>query len=65
VEQEPSPNGGLWPQEKVETAVRAACLEALPRHKQPSAYYLVPELPSGPTGKVVRGRLKELVTAQQ
>ncbi len=58
------PDAG-WPEEKVEAAVRAACVEALPRHKQPSTFYLVPELPSGPTGKIVRGRVKDLVTAQQ
>jgi oxalate---CoA ligase len=54
-----------WPEVKVDKAVREACQEALPRHKQPSEFYLVPELPSGPTGKIVRGRLRDLVTAQQ
>ena len=38
--------------------LRAACEAALPRPKRPAAFYLVPELPLGPTGKVTRGRLR-------
>ena len=54
-----------WPEEKVETALREACQAELPRHKQPSAFCLVGELPLGPTGKIARRRLKDLVTAQR
>jgi acyl-CoA synthetase (AMP-forming)/AMP-acid ligase II len=41
-------------------ALREACEAALPRPKRPSAFYLVAELPLGPTGKVARRRLREL-----
>jgi acyl-CoA synthetase (AMP-forming)/AMP-acid ligase II len=44
----------------LEDDLRAACQASLPRYKQPSAYYLVGEMPLGPTGKVVRRRLAEL-----
>ena len=44
----------------LEASLRAACQERLPKYKQPSAYYLVEEMPLGPTGKVVRRRLAEL-----
>jgi acyl-CoA synthetase (AMP-forming)/AMP-acid ligase II len=43
--------------------LRQACAAALPRPKQPSAFCLVQELPLGPTGKVVRRRLRELTAA--
>jgi acyl-CoA synthetase (AMP-forming)/AMP-acid ligase II len=58
------PDAG-WPEEKVETVARKACQAELPRHKQPSAFYIVDELPLGPTGKIARRRLKDLVTAQR
>jgi acyl-CoA synthetase (AMP-forming)/AMP-acid ligase II len=57
------PDAG-WLAEDVETALREACAAELPRHKRPSALRLVPELPLGPTGKISRRRLKDLVTAQ-
>jgi oxalate---CoA ligase len=38
-------------------ALREACEAALPRPKRPGAFYLVQELPLGPTGKVARHRL--------
>jgi acyl-CoA synthetase (AMP-forming)/AMP-acid ligase II len=41
-------------------ALRAACDSALPRHKRPTAFCLVEELPLGPTGKVTRRRLREI-----
>ena len=41
-------------------ALRAACETELPRPKRPTAFYLVRELPLGPTGKVVRHRLQEV-----
>jgi non-ribosomal peptide synthetase component E (peptide arylation enzyme) len=40
--------------------LRRACEAGLPRHKRPSGYHLVPELPVGPTGKVARRRLRDL-----
>jgi len=54
-----------WPEEKVETALREACRAELPRHKQPSVFCLVGEFPLGPTGKISRRQLKDLVTAQR
>jgi acyl-CoA synthetase (AMP-forming)/AMP-acid ligase II len=57
-----------WPdieEARIEEALREACEAALPRPKRPTAFYLVPELPLGPTGKVVRRRLAELATASQ
>jgi acyl-CoA synthetase (AMP-forming)/AMP-acid ligase II len=44
-------------------ALRQACEAALPRHKRPSAFFLVQALPQGPTGKVRRSRLRELAAA--
>jgi acyl-CoA synthetase (AMP-forming)/AMP-acid ligase II len=41
-------------------ALRDACDTALPRHKRPAAIRFVEQLPTGPTGKVVRHRLREL-----
>jgi oxalate---CoA ligase len=54
-----------WPAEKVASVLREACQAELPRHKQPSAFCLVDELPLGPTGKIARYRLRDLVTAQR
>jgi oxalate---CoA ligase len=45
---------------ELERALREACATALTRAKRPSAFYLVQELPLGPTGKVARRRLREL-----
>ncbi len=47
----------------LEDALRAACAAALPRPKRPTAFYLVRELPLGPTGKVARHRLREPAAA--
>jgi oxalate---CoA ligase len=44
--------------------LREACEAALPRPNRPTAFHLVEELPLGATGKVARGRLRELATAQ-
>jgi long-chain acyl-CoA synthetase len=41
-------------------ALRKACDAALPRPRRPAMFWLVPELPVGPTGKVARRRLREL-----
>jgi oxalate---CoA ligase len=48
---------------EMEETLREACAAALPRPKRPSAFRLVQELPLGPTGKVVRRRLRELAAA--
>ena len=58
---------GSWParpheEAELEEALRQACEAALPRPKRPSVFWLVPELPVGPTGKVARRRLRELAT---
>jgi len=53
------------PYDEIEDALRAACEAALPRPKQPTAFRLVDELPVGPTGKVSRGRLRELAAAHR
>jgi oxalate---CoA ligase len=49
----------------IEDALRAACEAGLPRPKRPAAFRLVDELPVGPTGKVSRGRLRELAAAHR
>jgi len=47
----------------VKEMLRAACAQRLPRHKQPSEFWLVDEMPLGPTGKISRRLLKESVAA--
>ena len=49
--------------DQLEDALREACQAAVPRAKRPAAFHLVPELPLGATGKVARGRLRELAAA--
>jgi len=49
---------------EVEALLREVCAERLPRHKQPSEFWLVEEMPLGPTGKISRRLLKEAVTAR-
>jgi oxalate---CoA ligase len=53
--------GWLADAAEVEQALRDVCAAELPRHKQPSAFCVVGELPLGPTGKISRRRLKDLV----
>jgi oxalate---CoA ligase len=48
----------------LEAALRASCAELLPRHKQPSEFRFMDQLPLGPTGKISRRLLKDLVTAR-
>jgi len=50
--------------DEVEAVLRAACAQLLPRHKQPSEFWLVDEMPLGPTGKISRRLLKESVAAR-
>jgi len=57
------PDGGAAAGE-VEELLRAACALRLPRHKQPSEFWLVDEMPLGPTGKISRRLLKESVAAR-
>jgi acyl-CoA synthetase (AMP-forming)/AMP-acid ligase II len=47
----------------LEGDLRAASAANLPRHKQPGEYYIVAEMPLGPTGKIARRRLKDLAAA--
>jgi oxalate---CoA ligase len=54
---------GPWRGYEMADMLREACEAALPRSKRPSAFYLVQELPLGPTGKLARRRLQELATA--
>jgi len=49
---------------EVEAALREVCAAQLPRHKQPSEFCLVAEMPLGPTGKISRRQLKDLVTTR-
>jgi oxalate---CoA ligase len=56
------PDAG-WAAADVETLLRKTCAAELPRHKQPSEYRLVAELPLGSTGKISRRQLKDLVAA--
>jgi oxalate---CoA ligase len=51
--------------DEIEALLRAACAERLPRHKQPSEFWLVDAMPLGPTGKISRRLLKESVAARQ
>jgi oxalate---CoA ligase len=48
---------------EIEDELRAACAQRLPRHKQPSEFWLVDEMPLGPTGKISRRLLKESAAA--
>ncbi len=50
--------------DEIEALLRSVCAERLPRHKQPSEFWLVDEMPLGPTGKISRRLLKESVAAQ-
>jgi acyl-CoA synthetase (AMP-forming)/AMP-acid ligase II len=54
-----------WPAEKVEAALREACTAELPKHKQPTEFFIVGELPLGSTGKIARHRLRDLVAARR
>ncbi|HEX6453564.1 MAG TPA: AMP-binding protein [Trebonia sp.] len=47
----------------LEAALREVSAADLPRHKQPSEYFVVDEMPLGPTGKIARRRLKDLAVA--
>jgi len=47
----------------LEAALRKVSTADLPRHKQPSEYFVVDEMPLGPTGKIARRRLKDLAVA--
>ena len=49
---------------EIEALLREVCAERLPRHKQPSEFWLVDEMPLGPTGKISRRLLKEAVAAR-
>jgi oxalate---CoA ligase len=49
--------------DEMEELLRAACALRLPRHKQPSEFWLVDEMPIGPTGKISRRLLKESAAA--
>jgi acyl-CoA synthetase (AMP-forming)/AMP-acid ligase II len=48
----------------LEAALREMCAAHLPRHKRPGTYFVVDEMPLGPTGKIVRHRLKDLATTR-
>ncbi|HEX4091076.1 MAG TPA: AMP-binding protein [Trebonia sp.] len=50
--------------DEVEAVLREVCAAQLPRHKQPSEFCLVAEMPLGPTGKISRRQLKDLVTTR-
>jgi oxalate---CoA ligase len=54
---------GSWSPDKLEYALCEACEAGLPRVKRPSAFFVVEEMPLGPTGKIARRRLRELATA--
>jgi acyl-CoA synthetase (AMP-forming)/AMP-acid ligase II len=49
----------------LEAALRDACAAALPRHKRPSEFFVVTEMPLGPTGKISRRKLKDQVAAER
>jgi acyl-CoA synthetase (AMP-forming)/AMP-acid ligase II len=56
-------SGGITAIDDLEGDLRAASAANLPRHKQPGEYYIVAEMPVGPTGKIARRRLKDLAAA--
>ena len=58
------PHGDAVAAAEIEALLREACADRLPRHKQPSEFWLVDEMPLGPTGKISRRLLKEAVTAR-
>ena len=49
---------------EVEAALGEACAARLPRQKRPSEFCIVAEMPLGPTGKISRRQLKDLVTSR-
>ena len=51
--------------EKLESELRSACKEALPRFKQPRRYFFVTELPYTATGKVQRFKLRDQLRSQR
>ncbi len=59
----PAVPAGPWRRRELEQTLREACELALPRPKRPAAFRLVRELPLGPSGKIVRHRLRELAAA--
>jgi oxalate---CoA ligase len=54
---------GSWSPDKLEYALREACETGLPRAKRPSEFFVLGEMPLGPTGKIARRRLRELAVA--
>jgi acyl-CoA synthetase (AMP-forming)/AMP-acid ligase II len=52
-----------WTAAELGALLRKVCEAELPRFKQPAEFRLVDELPLGPTGKIARRQLKDLVTA--
>ena len=57
------PASGEFAASDLEAVLRDACSADLPRHKRPGAYFVVDEMPLGPTGKIARRRLKDLAVA--
>jgi acyl-CoA synthetase (AMP-forming)/AMP-acid ligase II len=57
--------GGSWSPDKLEYALREACEAGLPRAKRPSAFFVVAEMPLGPTGKISRRRLRARLTTSR
>lgn len=49
-----------WTPHGLEAALRDVCAARLPRHKQPGAFFVVTEMPLGPTGKIARRQLKDM-----
>ena len=49
--------------EALEEALRDACAAELPPYQRPTEYRPVAELPLGPTGKVARGRVRQMALA--
>jgi len=54
-----------WTAGEVEPLLRKVCEAELPRFKQPAEFRIVAELPLGPTGKIARRQLKDLVAASR
>jgi acyl-CoA synthetase (AMP-forming)/AMP-acid ligase II len=56
--------GSIPPAEALEAALRRACEAGLPRHKRPGEFFVIGEMPLGPTGKIERRRLRDLAVAR-
>jgi acyl-CoA synthetase (AMP-forming)/AMP-acid ligase II len=53
-----------WAPAVLEAALRDACAASLPRPKRPATFFVVDQMPLGPTGKIARRRLKDMAVSR-